>query len=261
MTDKRLFIALTCTDAERAELARDQAALLARTRKARPVAAGNFHLTLAFLGMQNEEGERAVAEAIAGAAHTCKPVRLALGPLGAFHRRRGGSIVWRGVAEVPELDHLQRTLVHELAQRGIELDARPFVGHITLARNVRVNEGDDLDRLCAELTEQPTGRPAGKPSYPQAGCLTAGPRSSADSGSPATLPAMPSASTRSAASSETTSSGMASSGTASSGMAISFPKPPTLHTSVSLMWSHRPEGGVLTYTSIATFELSGEAES
>ncbi len=227
MAVKRLFIALTCTDAERAELARDQAALLARVRKAHPTAAGNFHLTLAFLGMQDEDGERAAAEAVAAAARTCEPVPLALGPLGTFHHRHGGDVVWRGVAATPELNRLQRTLVRELAQRGIELEARPFIGHITLARSVRVNKDDDLDRLCAELTSQLSGQPAG--------------------GSSGRLPGQPAIKPPDLCD-------PASSGSASD------PRPPaTLHTDVSLMWSHRPESGALTYTPIATFALDGAA--
>ncbi len=229
MAVKRLFIALTCTDAERAELARDQAALLARVRKAHPTAAGNFHLTLAFLGMQDEDGERAAAEAVAAAAHACEPVPLALGPLGTFHHRHGGDVVWRGVAATPELNRLQRTLVRELAQRGIELEARPFIGHITLARSVRANKDDDLDRLCAGLTSQLSGQPAG--------------------GSSGRLPGQPAIKPLDLCD-------PASSGSASD------PRPPaTLHTGVSLMWSHRPEGGALTYTPIATFALDGAAAS
>lgn len=354
MAVKRLFIALTCTDAERAGLARDQAALLARVRKAHPTAAGNFHLTLAFLGMQDEGGERAAAEAVAAAARACEPVPLALGPLGTFHHRHGGDVVWRGVAATPELDRLQRTLVRELAQRGIELEARPFIGHITLARSVRANKDDDLDRLCAELTsqllgktasrssdrlpgqpaseppgrlpgqpasepsDQLAGRPASEPSGPlssrpaieppdqqpgkstdglstrQHGGLadsTSGSRddeSANDSSSeridkPANNPSArqfdkpanrsttwpvsrragkfdPSSSTDSLIALRPSLAANlcdpASSGSASN------PRPPaTLHTDVSLMWSHRPESGALTYTPIATFALDGAAAS
>ncbi len=249
MAVKRLFIALTCTDAERAELARDQAALLARVRKVHPTAAGNFHLTLAFLGMQDEDGERAAAEAVAAAARTCEPVPLALGPLGTFHHRHGGDVVWRGVAATPELNRLQRTLVRELAQRGIELEARPFIGHITLARSVRANKDDDLDRLCAELTSQLSGQPAGELSDHLAGRpaseLTSRPASE-PSGPLSSRPAIESPDL----------CDPASSGSASD------PRPPaTLHTDVSLMWSHRPEDGALTYTPIATFALDGAAAS
>jgi 2'-5' RNA ligase len=273
MAVKRLFIALTCTDAERAELARDQAALLARVRKAHPTAAGNFHLTLAFLGMQDEDGERAAAEAVAAAARTCEPVPLALGPLGTFHHRHGGDVVWRGVAATPELNRLQRTLVRELAQRGIELEARPFIGHITLARSVRANKDDDLDRLCAELTSQLSGQPAGgssgrlsgQPAGGSSGRLSgqpAGELSDHLAGRPASeLTSRPASEPSGPLSSRPAIESLDLCDPASSGSA-SDPRPPaTLHTGVSLMWSHRPEGGALTYTPIATFALDGAAAS
>jgi 2'-5' RNA ligase len=270
MAVKRLFIALTCTDAERAELARDQAALLARVRKAHPTAAGNFHLTLAFLGMQDEDGERAAAEAVAAAARTCEPVPLALGPLGTFRRRRGGDVVWRGVVATPELNRLQRTLVRELAQRGIELEARPFVGHITLARSVRANEGDDLDRLCAELTSQLPGQPASRSSGPLSSRPAIEPPDQ-QPGKPADGPSTRPASRRAGKfySSSSTDSLIALRPSlvpdlcdpATSGSASSPRPPATLHTDVSLMWSHRSESGALTYTPIATFALDGAAAS
>lgn len=261
MAVKRLFIALTCTDAERAELARDQAALLARVRKVHPTAAGNFHLTLAFLGMQDEDGERAAAEAVAAAAHACEPVPLALGPLGTFHHRHGGDVVWRGVAATPELNRLQRTLVRELAQRGIELEARPFIGHITLARSVRANKDDDLDRLCAELTSQLPGQPAGGSSGRLPG-QPAGELSDHLAGRPASeLTSWPASEPSGPLSSRPAIEPPDLCDPASSGSA-SDPRPPaTLHTDVSLMWSHRPENGALTYTPIATFALDGAAAS
>ncbi|MEE8722657.1 MAG: RNA 2',3'-cyclic phosphodiesterase [Eggerthellaceae bacterium] len=254
MMEKRLFIALTCSDAEREGLARNQAALLSRVRKAAPTAKGNLHLTLAFLGMRDEEGEQAATEAVAAAAAVCEPVRLALGPLGAFHRRHG-SIVWRGVAANPQLDRLQHTIVRELSRRDIELEARPFVAHLTLARNVRMNQGDDLDVICAELSQglptdlsasqaDATAKSAGDApaggSGPAADDAAAGPR-----GGAAEVPG-----------NDTTAEPKGPVPAAPAGL---LPLA-TLHTDVSLMWSHHPASGELTYTPLATFELGKRAD-
>ncbi len=134
-TPKRIFIALRFSAEEREALAQSRDAVLARLRTGHPTATANIHLTLAFLGMLDSAGEQRAASALRAAANACGPVALSLGGLGVFLHRRGG-IVWRGVSRQEGLLALQQTLVQELAARGLPVDEKPFVPHVTLVRGV-----------------------------------------------------------------------------------------------------------------------------
>lgn len=156
-TCKRLFVALRFSAEEREALAQSRDAVMARLHSGRPTATANIHLTLAFLGMLDSAGEQRAADALRAAARVCDPVSLSLGDLGAFEHRRGG-IVWRGVSRQEGLLVLQRTLVRELTARGLPVDERPFLPHVTLvrgarpAREVGANGIPDLWRICKEVS-------------------------------------------------------------------------------------------------------------
>lgn len=149
---KRLFIALRFSAEEQDALAQSRDAVLERLRTGRPSPTANIHLTLAFLGMLDSTGEGRAAEALRSAARECGPVTLSLGALGAFERQRGG-IVWRGVSRQEGLLVLQRTLVRELTVRGLSVDEKPFVPHVTLVRGARpADDTSDLQLVCEEVS-------------------------------------------------------------------------------------------------------------
>ncbi|MGN0076741.1 MAG: RNA 2',3'-cyclic phosphodiesterase [Parafannyhessea sp.] len=209
-TRRRLFIAVLPDDAARAELLRAQRAILPHLAKGKPTAAANLHLTLAFLGELDAEGEASALAAMHDAARKFAdgggaPFRIWLGDLGCFGKRRGG-IVWQGVAGVPDAERegrrqllgLQADLAAALAAHGIALEAGAYTPHLTLARGCRVRPGEaagDMDDLLARVSLEL-----------DAGRGTAGPQ------------AMP-------------------------------------VEAISLMWSHHPAGGELTYTEVARVEL------
>ncbi|MCH4083981.1 MAG: RNA 2',3'-cyclic phosphodiesterase [Olsenella sp.] len=215
---RRLFIAVLPDDAARAELLRAQRAVLPHLAKDKPTAAANLHLTLAFLGELDTEGEASALAAMHDAVQKFAdgggtPFRIWLGDLGCFGKRRGG-IVWQGVAGVPDVERegrrrllgLQAGLAAALAAHGIALEARAYTPHLTLARGCRMRPGEaagDMDNLLARVSLEL-----------DAGRGTAGPQ------------AMP-------------------------------------VDAISLMWSHHPAGGALTYTEVARVELgrAGQPDS
>ena len=213
---RRLFVAVIPDDGARAELVRTQRALGPSLRHPHATSAGNLHLTLAFLGGLDGDGEEGARRAMVRAARAFGDggggaFSLALGPVGSFDRGRG-SVVWRGVSDVGNggyrsLLRLQALLARELAGTGLHVDERPFSPHITLFRGCRVkagatavpaagSDGNARERHRVEMRE-----------------LLA--RANAELGGRGAAREAP--------------------------MAVD---------AMSLMWSHHPAGGVLTYTEL-----------
>jgi 2'-5' RNA ligase len=180
---RRLFVALLPDAPVRDELVRRQRLLLPSLARAKPTARGNLHLTLAFLGMLGEEKSTAALDAMCGAAQlfaagermarggdavapyaggadgshaggAAAPyagLTLALGDIGHFDKR-GGSVLWQGIAEDAECERLvrlQAILADCLRERGLPLEDRPYVPHMTLARGARLKRvGRDENNRC-----------------------------------------------------------------------------------------------------------------
>lgn len=222
MGERRLFVALTFSEAERDWLVQRQDALKGHIATGRLTAPGNLHMTLSFIGPCDEDRETLAREALNvavtayrnaladkgtgdspvedtdGAGHPERlaldpssfPIDLALGHISCFEKRRN-SILWVGPTDssCPQrLGLLQELVADELRVRGLPYGGETFRPHVTLARNVCVPKGVSLTELCATLTSETAS-------------VT------------------------------------------------------TRHTSTSLMWSDHPKGGSLTYTPIKTVTL------
>jgi 2'-5' RNA ligase len=133
----RLFFALWPDEAARAALVRLQQRL-ARPPGARPGAADNLHLTMAFLGMQPAALLPEI-EAILDRL-TVPALTLEVDRYGCFQRSR---IAWAGIRQPPPaLAALHEALMGELKQSGIGHDkASAFRPHITLMRNAVCDSG------------------------------------------------------------------------------------------------------------------------
>ena len=121
-----LFYALWPDDATRAALARWQTHL-----HGRPIRTYNLHLTLAFLGPQQETVLPALSSLLA--LLDSPPIELTIDRLGYFRKIR---IAWAGTHAVPPvLSALRESLVQELTDATIPFDNKEFRPHITLARD------------------------------------------------------------------------------------------------------------------------------
>lgn len=128
----RVFFALWPDEPLRAILA-DLAREVAHEARGRPPAAGNEHLTLAFLGEQSSSRIAALRE-LAGNLGG-ERFSLTLDEIGSF--RRSG-VAWLGAtAKQPDLLALQGRLAHALLEAGFPVDERPYAPHLTLARRIR----------------------------------------------------------------------------------------------------------------------------
>lgn len=140
---KRLFIALNLSVSVVEKLALLQRELESRLTSAfgdrirlRCPDASHIHLTLKFLGDTPPQMVPLITEAVDEMCQPLFPFEAKCVGIGAFPDPRRPRILWAGLddesAEVVGL--LQKNLEEELAQLGIEKDARPFVPHVTLAR-------------------------------------------------------------------------------------------------------------------------------
>ena len=102
----------------------------------------NLHVTLAFLGEQPDDACERIAAAIDATCAQMSAFDADLDDLGHFGKDERATL-WQGFADDTDFAELAETLRHELSCIGIELEDRPFVPHITLARKV--------DLTCADL--------------------------------------------------------------------------------------------------------------
>lgn len=142
----RAFIAIALTGEVTGELARLQAGLPA----GRPVAEENLHLTLAFLGDQEEvalEGLHYELDKIRTA-----PFALRFSGLGTFGGDRP-RVLFADVIPDPALTDLHRRVNGALRRAGIAAPRERFHPHVTLARFGAGANPEVADRLRRYLAE------------------------------------------------------------------------------------------------------------
>jgi 2'-5' RNA ligase len=126
----KLFFALMPDRVVRRRLEQAQQSLGVSGRAAKP---GQFHVTLAFLGMQQAD----LIPEIQGIASrlSFEPCRVVLDQFGQF--RRAG-VLWMGVSEIPvALRDFQNSLVGAMLEAGIGHDRKAWKFHVTLYRKMR----------------------------------------------------------------------------------------------------------------------------
>ena len=126
----RLFFALEPGDRVRKEVHAIQEKLPGCGRAVHPA---QFHITLAFLGMQPSP----VIPVLCGLASTLsfEPCTLVLDQVGRF--RRAG-VLWLGASVVPAaLQDFLQALIEVVENAGIDRDQKAWQPHITLYRRLR----------------------------------------------------------------------------------------------------------------------------
>jgi len=133
----RCFVAIDLAPEVRAALAEAQAGLRAAAPRAdvRWVDPAGMHLTLKFLGEVPEERLPALQSALTGAVTPRPALALAASGLGGFPSVRRPRVVWVGIAGDGEaLGRTAAVVEDALVPLGFPAEARPFRGHVTLAR-------------------------------------------------------------------------------------------------------------------------------
>ena len=123
----------------------------ASERRVRWVRMDGLHLTLRFLGPTDPDRLAAVGEAVRRTAAAAAPFDIVLSGAGGFPNPRRPRTLWIAAREgVGELALLDAAVDREVARAGWELDRRPFVPHLTLARSDGVAGGSETLRLLVE---------------------------------------------------------------------------------------------------------------
>ncbi len=103
------------------------------------------HITLKFLG----DTDLTSADLTSPAGETARstaPFNLEVGRAGAFPTWGRPSVIWMGFGDQAELQNLASSLERDLRKAlGVEMEKRPFHGHITLAR---IGKGASLDAVA-----------------------------------------------------------------------------------------------------------------
>lgn len=131
----RCFVAIDLPDDVRASVASAQQRLrdAAPNADARWTTPASMHLTLKFLGEVVDVD--AVRAALAQVASRHRPVALAAGGLGAFPGPARPRVLWAGITGgIRELGLLAVDVERAFQPLGFAPEARPFRGHLTLAR-------------------------------------------------------------------------------------------------------------------------------
>jgi 2'-5' RNA ligase len=157
----RVFIAVDPSEAARRSLANLTNRVALALPGARTVGPETLHVTLAFLG---EQDDASVAETIAAAraaAENVTPFLLRLGQVGVFGPERAPRVVWVALdGQVVRLRVLQRRLALALnAREMLWDDSKPFAPHLTLARLKSALDSRAAAELAKLRAEPPRAEP------------------------------------------------------------------------------------------------------
>jgi 2'-5' RNA ligase len=145
-----MFVALDLPEPERGGLAAWRDELIAGRRDLRPVAAESLHVTLAFLGWQDEAAAEGIATAAFGAAEGLEPPVLTPAGVRPLPPRGPRLFALDLEDEGGRCTALQDAVSRDLAaERVYRPEKRPFWPHVTLARVKRGAKAEPLPELPA----------------------------------------------------------------------------------------------------------------
>jgi 2'-5' RNA ligase len=130
-----MFVALDLPEPQRGELAAWRDELIAGRDELRPAAAQTLHITLAFLGWQDEKAAEAIAEAAFSAVRDLAPPILTPAGVRPLPPRSPRLFALDLADEDGRCTELQDAVSRALAaERVYRPEKRPFWPHVTLAR-------------------------------------------------------------------------------------------------------------------------------
>ncbi len=149
----RLFVALDLPDDARQHLLRWRSDALRRVPGLRSVAPEALHVTLCFLGWRSVPEVRPIGDACQAAASGASPLGLSFGGALMLPSRRPRVLAVEIEDPAGELGGLEAALAAALSAGGwYAPEARPFLGHVTVARGERGARLRDVEPPPAPAT-------------------------------------------------------------------------------------------------------------
>jgi len=149
----RLFVAIDPSAEQQEQLHRLQRDLSGSLDGVKWIPPAGLHLTLKFLGEQEQDLLPVIMEAMEEAAPAVAPFTLQFGRIGVFPSPQRARVIWTGVtAGADEIDTLAHSLEAALVGKGFLAERRPFKAHLTLGRIRRPLPGQQLQPLLKART-------------------------------------------------------------------------------------------------------------
>jgi 2'-5' RNA ligase len=130
----RLFVAINLPATVREAIYDDVAPVRASASGLRWVGAGALHVTVKFLGEQQDRLVPEIDAALRKVGERHAPVSIRTTELGAFPNFRRPRVVWVGMSPASALGALAEDVDGVLAPLGIARETRAFQSHLTLGR-------------------------------------------------------------------------------------------------------------------------------
>lgn len=147
----RLFIAIDPSAEQRKSLQSLLQRLAGSLDGVKWVQPEGLHLTLKFIGEQEEGILPEIIAAMSKAAASAAPFNLQFGGTGVFPSPRQARVIWSGVrAGAEEVKNLAALLDEALEEKGFPAEGRSFIPHLTLGRLRRPLPGERIKRLLEE---------------------------------------------------------------------------------------------------------------
>ncbi len=108
----------------------------------------NFHLTLRFIGEQNVQQVENLKQVLKDVAYNPE-FEFRLDMLGSF-KKGNRSIIWTGLEKSLHLQELYNNMENSLFQTGYQKEERSYNPHITLAREVKMENIGFIEKMEIE---------------------------------------------------------------------------------------------------------------
>lgn len=137
----RIFYALTFYPESKEQISKYRDLLANRAIKGRFTPQENFHLTLVFIG-EVQQKDLDIYEQVLDDI-TLEQIQLRASHFGKFKKKKR-DILWLGIEKNKTVNRLVHDIKSKLNDYGIETEKRKFSAHITLGRQVLIEDINDL---------------------------------------------------------------------------------------------------------------------
>jgi len=147
---KRLFCAVKVTPSQAVRDTLDTFRREMQGEKISWVSPDNLHLTLKFFGDTPGYKQKKITPALRNAAAECSAFTFRMEGCGTFGNPRMPRVLWLGIKDADDLDHLYQTVNRHLEPLGYKPDKATFVPHLTIGRIKHMDDTGPLRELMAQ---------------------------------------------------------------------------------------------------------------